>query len=106
MLKTRGYNLEHDFGHGKKTLASALVVLNLLAFAFHTAAFPGVPAWRDAVLARGPKYRFLEHLRATTTYVVFQDWPQLLQSITAAAIRPPRPQGTAPPRAQPNRTRS
>lgn len=38
VLKTNGYNLEHNFGHGKKTLASVLVTLNLLAFAFHTAA--------------------------------------------------------------------
>ncbi|MHB1952092.1 MAG: ISNCY family transposase [Acidiferrobacteraceae bacterium] len=89
VLKTKGYHLEHNFGHGKKTLASVLVTLNLLAFAYHTAAFLGVLAWRDAVLARGPKYRFFEHLRTVTTYVVFQDWPHLLRSIAAAAIRPP-----------------
>ena len=34
--KTHGYNLEHSFGHGKQNLAALLVVLNLLAFAFHT----------------------------------------------------------------------
>jgi hypothetical protein len=38
VLKTTGYNLEHNFGHGKETLASVLVTLNLLAFAFHTVA--------------------------------------------------------------------
>ena len=38
VLKTNGYNLEHNFGHGKQTLASVFVTLNLLAFAFHTAA--------------------------------------------------------------------
>ncbi|MDE2915453.1 MAG: hypothetical protein OXL68_21365 [Paracoccaceae bacterium] len=32
-----GYHLEHSFGHGKETLASVLVVLNLLAFAMHGA---------------------------------------------------------------------
>jgi hypothetical protein len=89
VLKTNGYNLEHNFGHGKKTLASVLVTLNLLAFAFHTAAYLGVLAWRTAVIARGPTYRFFEHLRTITAYVVFQDWPHLLQSIAAAAIRPP-----------------
>ena len=89
VLKTNGYNLEHNFGHGKKTLASVLVTLNLLAFAFHTAACLGVLAWRTAVIARGPTYRFFEHLRTITVYVVFQDWPHLLQSIAAAAIRPP-----------------
>ena len=89
VLKTNGYNLEHNFGHGKKTLASVLVTLNLLAFAFHTAAYLGVIAWRAAVVARGPTYRFFEHLRTITAYVVFRDWPHLLQSIAAAAIRPP-----------------
>jgi len=89
VLKTNGYNLEHNFGHGKKTLASVLVTLNLLAFAFHTAAYLGVLAWRTAVIARGPTYRFFEHLRTITVYVVFQDWPDLLRSIAAAAVRPP-----------------
>jgi hypothetical protein len=89
VLKTTGYSLEHNFGHGKETLASVLVTLNLLAFAFHTAAYLGVLAWRAAVIARGPTYRFFEHLRTITAYVVFRDWSHLLQSITAAAIRPP-----------------
>ena len=89
VLKNNGYNLEHSFGHGKETLASILVTLNLLAFAFHTAAHLAVLAWRAAVNGRGPTYRFFEHLRTITTYVVFQDWSHLLRSIAAAAIRPP-----------------
>jgi hypothetical protein len=89
VLKTKGYNLGHNFGHGKETLASILVTLNLLAFAFHTAAWLAALAWRAAVIARGPTYRFFEHLRTITTYVVFQDWDHLLRSIAAAAIRPP-----------------
>ena len=89
VLKTGGYNLEHNFGHGKETLASVLVVLNLLAFAFHTAARLAVLTWREAVTARGAAYRFFEHLRTITVYVVFESWDQLLRSIAAAAIRPP-----------------
>ena len=89
VLKTTGYNLGHNFGHGKDSLASVLVTLNLLAFAFHTAAYLAVIAWRTAVIARGVRYRFFEHLRTITAYVVFQDWDHLLQSIAAAAVRPP-----------------
>jgi hypothetical protein len=89
VLKTNGYNLEHNFGHGKETLASVLVVLNLLAFAFHTAARLAVLAWREAVIARGAAYRFFEHLRTITAYVVFETWDHLLRSIAAAAVRPP-----------------
>jgi Transposase DDE domain len=89
VLKTNGYNLEHNFGHGKETLASVLVTLNLLAFAFHTAARLAVLAWREAVIARGATYRFFEHLRTVTAYVVFETWNHLLRSIAAAAVRPP-----------------
>jgi Transposase DDE domain len=89
VLKTSGYNLEHNFGHGKETLASILVTLNLLAFALHTAARLAVMAWREAVIARGAAYRFFEHLRTVTAYVVFQSWDHLLRSIAAAAVRPP-----------------
>src|SRR3954451_11406586 len=53
VLKTGGYNLEHSFGHGKKTLANLLVSLNLLAFAFHSVAALAVSAWRAAVAAKG-----------------------------------------------------
>jgi Transposase DDE domain len=89
VLKTNGYNLEHNFGHGKETLASVLVTLNLLAFAFHTVARLAVLAWREAVIARGATYRFFEHLRTVTAYVVFESWDHLLRSIAAAAVRPP-----------------
>ena len=36
VLKTKGYHLEHNFGHGQEHLASCLLTLNLLAFLFHT----------------------------------------------------------------------
>jgi hypothetical protein len=35
-LKTKGYNLEHNFGHGKQHLSSLLVTLNILSLLFHT----------------------------------------------------------------------
>ena len=89
VLKTNGYNLEHNYGHGKQTLASIFLTLNLLAFAFHTAAHLAVLAWQEAVAACGATYRFFENLRTITAYVVFQHWPHLLQSIADAAIRPP-----------------
>ena len=89
VLKCGGYNLEHNFGHGKDTLASVLVVLNLLAFAYHTLASISLLAWKAAVAAKGATYRFFEHLRTITTYVVFQNWAHLLRSIGEGAIRPP-----------------
>lgn len=90
VLKTGGYNLEHNYGHGKSTLANLLVTLNLLAFAFHTAATLCVLAWRTAMAARGARYRFFEHLRTITAYIVFPDWDTLLGAITnPKSVRPP-----------------
>lgn len=81
--------LEHIFGHGKETLASILVVLNLLAFGFHTTVTVAVLAKRQAVVVRGATYRFFERLRTITACVVFRDWVHLLRSITAATIQTP-----------------
>lgn len=92
VLKTGGYNLEHNFGHGKQTLSNLLVTLNLLAFAFHTVARLCVLAWRDALAARGATYRFFEHLRTITAYIVFPDWLALLNAITDPKARPLKPQ--------------
>jgi len=89
VLKTNGYNLEHNFGHGKKTLASVLVVLNLLAFAFHTVSQLCVLAWRNAMAAWGARYHFFEHLRSFTALFIFDDWTHLLQSIEDPKAHPP-----------------
>ena len=108
VLKSNGYHLEHNFGHGQKTLASVLVTLNLLAFAFHTIAQLCVLAWRTAVAARGARYRFFEHLRTITAYIVFADWPHLLHAIADPKARPPwvhRRQSGKPPQPKP-RSRS
>lgn len=35
-LKTKGYHLEHNYGHGKKHLSSLLAAMNILAFLLHT----------------------------------------------------------------------
>jgi hypothetical protein len=89
VLKSNGYHLEHNFGHGKKTLAAILVTLNLLAFACHTVSQLCVLAWRNAMAALGARYRFFEHLRTITVYIVFADWQHLLQSIADPKARPP-----------------
>jgi hypothetical protein len=78
VLKTKGYHLEHNFGHGKQYLSATLLSLNLLAFLFHT-----VLEWSDEgytllrqVLAR--RQTFFEDMRALTRYMVFESWHHLL----------------------------
>jgi hypothetical protein len=48
-----------------------------------------VLAWRTALAARGARYRFFEHLRTITAYIVFNDWTHRLQSIADPKARPP-----------------
>jgi hypothetical protein len=87
VLKTRGYNLEHNFGHGKANLAAVLASLNLLAFACHTVCDLAENAWNRAVTALGARARFFENLRSITVYFVFPSWRDLLE--TLAFARPP-----------------
>ena len=89
VLKTNGYNLDHNFGHGKRSLANLLVVLNLLAFTLHTVAYLCEAAWRAAVTAVGARRRFFEHLRTITVYVVFPNWAELIATVIDPKARPP-----------------
>jgi hypothetical protein len=78
VLKTKGYHLEHNFGHGAQGLANVLVSLNVLAFLFHT-----VLALVDASYQRlrqrlGKRVTFFEHLRTLTQYMVFDSWQSLM----------------------------
>jgi hypothetical protein len=41
VLKNRGYNLEHNFGHGDSHAADIFFLLNLLTLQFHTILEPG-----------------------------------------------------------------
>jgi hypothetical protein len=78
VLKTKGYHLEHNFGHGKQYLAAFMLSLNLLAFLFHT-----VLEWSDdkyallrQVLAR--RQTFFHDIQALMRYMVFDHWEHLM----------------------------
>jgi hypothetical protein len=78
VLKTKGYHLEHNFGHGKKHLASLLMTLNLLAFGLHTLLELADQSYRLIRAAVGPRRRFFQHLEALTTYLYFETWERLM----------------------------
>lgn len=87
VLKNNGYNLEHNFGHGKDTLASLLVSLNLLAFAMHNACDLAEAGWQEGRQKVGAKMRLFEHIRTITAYFVFPSWGSLFRTIRTG--RPP-----------------
>jgi len=91
VLKTKGYNLEHNFGHGKNHLSSMLASLNLLAFAIHAAAELADEAWNLALKASGARIRFFNHLRSLTVFILFPSWEDLLKTLAFQAMQPQPP---------------
>jgi hypothetical protein len=69
-LKTKGYNLTHNFGHGKQHLSSLLATLNLLAFLFHTLMDLLDSSYRT-LREFLPRKVFFDDLRALTRYMCF-----------------------------------
>jgi hypothetical protein len=78
VLKTKGYHLEHNFGHGKQYLASFLLTLNLLAFLFHTVLELADDQYRRLRQALGARQTFFNDIRALTRYLCFDSWSHLL----------------------------
>lgn len=78
VLKTKGYHLEHNFGHGKQHLASFLLTLNLLAFLFHTVLHLVDLSYQQIRSLLGTRKRFFSDLRTLTTYFVFDSWRHLI----------------------------
>jgi len=79
VLKTKGYHLEHNFGHGKQYLSAFMLSLNLLAFLFHT-----VLEWSDdryAVLRRvlARRQTFFHDVQALMRYMIFDNWDHLME---------------------------
>jgi hypothetical protein len=78
ILKTKGYHLEHNYGHGQRHLSAVLLTLNLLAFLFHT-----VLGWMDHKYqlvrqALSARQTFFQDLQALTRYLLFDRWDRLL----------------------------
>jgi hypothetical protein len=77
-LKTKGYNLEHNFGHGKQHLASLLATFNLLSLLFHTLLELLDDKYRLLRQHLPTRKTFFDDLRALTRYLLFESWDHLL----------------------------
>ena len=78
VLKTKGYHLEHNFGHGKQHLSSLLATMNLLAFGLHTLLELADASYQLIRATLGPRRRFFQHLEALTSYLHFESWERLM----------------------------
>ena len=78
VLKNRGYNFEHNYGHGSQYLSAVLLTLLLLAFLFHTALGLGSQVYQAVRRALAVRRTFFNDLRALTRYLYFSGWEELL----------------------------
>jgi hypothetical protein len=74
VLKHRGYNLKHNFGHGKNHAAEVFCLLILLSFLFH-----GIQEWADEEYKKARAYygrrdAFFWALRTLMSLYLFENW--------------------------------
>lgn len=77
-LKTQGYHLEHNFGHGTQHLAALLATFNLLAFLFPTLLDLLDAQYHQLRRTLVSRKTFFDDLRALTRYLCFTSWVHLL----------------------------
>ena len=78
-LKTKGYHLEHNFGHGKQHLSALLAAMNILAFLFHTVLGLTDEHYCLVRATLASRETFFQDLRALTRYLHFPSWQGLLR---------------------------
>jgi hypothetical protein len=93
VLKTKGYHLEHNFGHGKQHLSAFLLTLNLLAFLFHTVLHLVDERYQQIRQIRGTRKGFFQDILALTHYLWFESWTALL-NFMLDETKPTKPIGS------------
>jgi hypothetical protein len=77
-LKTKGYNLEHNYGHGEKNLSSLLATFIILAFLFHTVLGFMDGKYRLLRKKLSARKTFFNDIRGLTKYICFDSWDHLM----------------------------
>jgi hypothetical protein len=78
VLKTKGYHLEHNYGHGHQFLSTTLLTLNLLAFLAHTFLELVDTPYRAIRQKLSARKTFFHDFTTLTKYVFFESWSQLM----------------------------
>lgn len=90
-LKTKGYHLEHNFGHGKKHLSSLLATMNLLAFLVHTL-LEQMDSRYQLIRTKLPTRKiFYQHIATLTQYEIFSSFGAMLEFMLYRLEHGPQP---------------
>ena len=77
-LKTKGYHLEHNYGHGQENLSAVLVTFILLSFLFHSLLELMDRKYRLIRKELPSRKTFIDDVRALTRYICFDSWDALM----------------------------
>ena len=78
VLKNHGYNLKHNFGHGKKYASEMYCLLNLLAFQMHSLLDIADEDYQKARAYAGRRDEFFNELRFLMRYRLFESWQKFI----------------------------
>jgi len=78
-LKTKGYHLDHNFGHGKKYLSQNLCSLNILAFLFHTIQEFNDEQYSELRIILNTREEFFQYLNMLTTLFNFKSFSKMIE---------------------------
>ena len=81
VLKNRGYNLEHNFGHGSNHAADIFFLLNLLALQFHTILEYCDVEYQLTYTTFSVRVAFFEALRVLIRRRHFGSWNEFLKYV-------------------------
>jgi hypothetical protein len=85
VLKHRGYNLKHNFGHGANHANEIFCMLNVLSFLFHGIQDLVDEDYKRARASFGRRDAFFWALRYEMSRYLHQDWHELLLTIAGDA---------------------
>jgi hypothetical protein len=88
VLKNHGYNIKHNFGHGKIFLSATLIKLNILAFLFHSALYLLDNLWKNLYDKCGNRKVFFDMIKNTLRILIFDSLSHLF-SILLNGRSPP-----------------
>ena len=77
-LKTKGYHLEHNFGHGEQHLSSLLAAMNMLALLIHTFLAYCDDAYQLIRTTLPTRKTFFDDIRALLRYMCFPSWEVMM----------------------------
>ena len=80
-LKTQGYHLEHNYGHGKEHLATNLACLTFTAFLINQIEQLGCRLFQKAWAVSYSKKALWEHMRSLFHWFFVDSWWDLLMAI-------------------------